>query len=119
MPQFETPLFDDVPPTYYQGRTAISRQASASGAVAARADRASKVDRVRRLWRKPYTMQQVQQITGIPLTSICSIKACLDRELIAVGSDDKYWADGRVTCRTVWQLSAYHHATHVQDPDEA
>ena len=107
MAEMSMPLFGEAHPTFHQGTTDASREASASGARAALVDRKQKVDVLRRLWRKPYTMQQVQQISGFPLASVCSIKACLDRELTAVDTVEKLWADGRLTKRTVWQLSAY------------
>jgi len=101
-------LFEaDQPAAPFHGRTERTRTASQSGARAALSDRAQKVDIVRRAWRKPYTMQEVSSFTGIPLTSICSIKACLDPELSEVGSQEKLWQSGRVTLRTVYQLTAY------------
>lgn len=107
MPEMSLPLFGATDPTFHQGSTEESRAASASGARAGLVDRKQKVDVLRRLWRKPYTMQQIQQISGFPLASVCSIKACLDRELVVVDTVEKLWADGRLTKRTVWQLAAY------------
>lgn len=107
MPEMSMPLFGETDPTFHQGSTEASRASSASGARAALVDRKQKVDVVRRIWRAPYTMQQVAQISGFPLTSICSIKACLSRELEAVDTVEKLWTDGRITTRTVWQLAAY------------
>jgi len=104
VPEVSMPLFDAVDCTFYRGSTARTRRTSASGAIAAQQDRAKKIDAVRRVWAQPRTIQDVAAITGFAIASICSIKKCLEGELVEVGEVEKLWADGRVTRRTQWQL---------------
>lgn len=104
MPAVSLPLFDQADPAFYRGSTARSKATSASGAVAALTDRRRKIDAVRRVWVQPRTIQEVASITGFAVASICSIKKCIDGELVEVGEVEKFWADGRVTRRTQWQL---------------
>jgi len=104
VPSLSLPLFDAVDPTFYRGTTARTKRTSESGALAAQVDRRRKIDRVRAVWTQPRTLNEIAQITGFGLSSICSIKKCLDGELVEVGEVEKFWADGRVTKRTQWQL---------------
>ena len=103
MPEVSMPLFDQPDPTFYRGTTARTKRTSESGALAAQVDRRRKIDRVRSAWTQPRTLNEIAQITGFGLSSICSIKKCLDGELVEVGEVEKLWADGRVTRRTQWQ----------------
>lgn len=102
----QTALFGDLTAPH-QGRTDATRAASASGARAAVHDRAFKIDRVRRAWRQPHTMQEIAQLTGYELTSICSLKDCLRHELCEVDTQTRRWPSGRTTARTVFQLTAF------------
>ena len=104
MPALSLPLFDAGDPTFYRGSTARTRATSASGAIAALTDRRRKIDAVRRAWRQPHTLNEIAQITGFGLSSVCSLKKCLERELVEVDDVERLWADGRVTRRTRWQL---------------
>ena len=109
MPQMSAPLFGLFDQAPHQGKTQQTREASASGARAAVVDRKFKIDRVRALWAKPYTMQEIAQISGYPLASVCSLKEMLDREfeLVCVGTREKFWDGGRVTKRSVFQLAKH------------
>ena len=99
------PLFDMPDSAYFRGSTARTRRTSASGAVAALTDRTQKIDTLRRLWTQPRTLQEMAQITGFALGSVCSLKKCLASELVEVGEEEKLWADGRITRRTRWQIA--------------
>lgn len=105
MPQMTAPLFGFMEPAPFQGRTRQTRETGASGARAAMSDRTRKIDLLRRHWKTPHTLQEIASITGIPLASVCSLKGRLDDELTCVGEIEKLWADGRVTRRSVWQLT--------------
>lgn len=89
-----------------QGLTPRTVASSASGSVKARESRALKVDRIRRLWRVPRTMNEIQALSGYPLSSVCSLKACLEHELKEVDQVEHRWPDGTTTFRTRWQLKA-------------
>lgn len=105
MPAVSLPLFDQPDPTFYRGSTARTRRTSASGAVAALSHRKQKIDTLRRLWTQPRTLQEMAAISGFALGSVCSLKKCLERELVAVDTVQKLWADGRVTSRTRWKIA--------------
>lgn len=105
MSELSLPLFGLDAPTFYRGSTARTRRTSASGAVAALTDRTQKIDTLRRLWTQPRTLQEMAQITGFALGSVCSLKKCLASELVEVGEEEKLWADGRITRRTRWQIA--------------
>lgn len=104
MSQVSMPLFGLDAPAFYRGSTARTRRTSASGAVAALAQRTQKIDTLRRLWTQPRTLQEMAAISGFALASVCSLKKCLERELVEVDTVQKLWADGRVTRRTQWQI---------------
>ncbi len=106
MPEMSMPLFGADDPAFYRGSTARTRRTSASGAVAALAHRKQKIDTLRRLWTHPRTLQEMAAISGFALGSVCSLKKCLERELVAVDTVQKLWADGRVTSRTRWQIAS-------------
>jgi len=115
MPQ--TQLFpEDTAP--HQGLTAATRAASASGARAAAHQRALKIDRVRRLWRQPHTMQEIKELSGYELSTVCSLRACLGLELAEVSVQERTWPSGRVTRRVVLQLAALA-PKPAQGPSEA
>jgi hypothetical protein len=107
MPSFSLPLFDQPDPVPFQGRTAISRAASFSGAVhVAERGRGNQLARIRALWTVPRTMQEIADLTGIPINSMCSLKACLGAELEAVDRIRISWPGRRDTTRTRWRLKA-------------
>lgn len=105
MPALSLPLFGLEDPAYFRGSTARTRRTSASGAVAALAQRTQKIDTLRRLWVRPLTIQSMSVISGYPIASVCSLKKCLAAELVEVGEEEKLWADGRITRRTQWQIA--------------
>jgi hypothetical protein len=104
VPAVSLPLFDQPDPAFYRGSTARSRRTSASGAAAALVDRRRKVDTLRRLWARPMTIQEISLVSGYPIASVCSLKKCLGADLLDVGESEKFWSDGRVTKRTIWQI---------------
>lgn len=95
----DTPSLFDPP---YQGRTVQSRHASYAGAQAAQATRSANLALLAQLWGTPTTLQQMAAQTGLPLASICSLKACLDLE--PCGHETVMHAGGRTTKRTLWRL---------------
>jgi len=104
VPSVSLPLFGIDDPAFYRGSTARTRRTSASGAVAALSHRKQKIDTLRHLWTQPRTLQEMAAISGFALGSVCSLKKCLERELVAVDTVQKLWADGRVTSRVRWQI---------------
>lgn len=105
MPELSLPLFDMPDKSFYRGSTARTRRTSASGAVAALTDRKRKIDTLRRLWKQPRTIQEMAQVSGFPIASVCSLKKCLERELVEVGEVERLWESGRATKRTLWQIA--------------
>lgn len=92
---------DDLPPI--NGTTSQSRHASYTGAVHALETRSANVQALRQLWRDPHTIQDVAAITGLPISSVCSLKSCLD--LIPAGFEVQDWGPSRrSTKRTLWKL---------------
>lgn len=104
MPEISMPLFGLEAPAHYRGSTARTRRTSASGAVAALSDRQRKIDTLRRLWKQPRTLQEMAQVSGFPIASVCSLKKCLAAELVEVGEVERLWESGRATKRTLWQI---------------
>lgn len=92
----------------YQGKTAISREASYSGAVHASETRSANIWTLRQLWRRPLTINDVAALAKLPVSSVCSLKAALEDELEAVDKEMIVWTavDGkqRTTFRTRWKL---------------
>lgn len=105
MSEIGLPLFGEPDPVPYQGRTATTRAASASGARRALEGRATKLDRLRAIYRTPHTMQDAAQALGVPLSSVCSLTARLQAlgEIEAVGTVIHVWPDARTTTRTQWR----------------
>lgn len=87
-----------------QYRAYEGRQSSQSGARIATQGRGTKLDTLRRLWVRPYTMQEIAAITQFPLSSICSLKHSLGDELEEVDEVEKLWPDGRSSTRTRWRM---------------
>jgi hypothetical protein len=89
----------------FQGATRRSAHASYTGAVSASQTRSANLTALRQLWREPRTMVEMSTISGLPLSSICSLKACLANELEVVDFEDIHWGDGRkATKRTRWRI---------------
>lgn len=107
MPHLELPLFDDVPPVPHQGRSDVSRTASFSGALVARATRKGKTATYLQILRNhgPISDQDVAALTKWSLSSVNSIRGSLaDGMVIARGVDVQTWDDGKQTKRTQWGL---------------
>ena len=60
-----------------QGLTDETLAASQSGAQAADRVRSKNLEVLRGLWSVPRTMQNVSEITGMPINSVCSLKDAL------------------------------------------
>ncbi len=88
------------------GLTPKSRHASWTGAQHAAETRSANIVALRQLWREPRTMQSVAILSGLPLSSVCSLKAAIGDELEAVGFEPVEWHTGRPTKRTLWQLKS-------------
>ena len=100
-PQTTSPTGEPLPPV--NGTTRLSRHASYTGAVSASETRSANIVALRQLWREPRTINEIAAITGLPVSSVCSLKAALDLE--AVGLEPVEWGDGRcATKRTLWRL---------------
>jgi len=99
------PLFDE-PQVPYQGASATTRAASASGAVYALEGRGAKLAHLKALYATPHTMQDIAAITGWPISSVCSLTDALKRRgaLREAGTVRQTWPDGRTTTRTQWQV---------------
>lgn len=104
MPSLSLPLFDAPDPVYWQGQTAISQQASLSGAVHALKSRGEKVEALRQLLTShgPLTLNEIAAITKWPVSSVCSLKKCLGAVVEADSVETVDWGDGRTTTRTRW-----------------
>jgi hypothetical protein len=98
------PLFDE-PQVPYQGTTATTQAASASGARYALEGRGAKLARLRALYSEPRSMQTIARLTGWPISSVCSLTAALKKDLREAGSEIQTWPDGRTTTRTQWQIT--------------
>lgn len=106
MPHVGLPLFAEPYTAPYRGSTPQSRSTSASGAVTALTGRSQKIEQLRALWAVPRSMQDVEALSGLPLASVCSLKACLGDELVECGEQQIRWPDGRTTRRTLWKLKS-------------
>ncbi len=89
----------------FQGRTPRSRHSSWTGAQSAQETRSANLVALRQLWRQPLTINDVAAITGLPVASVCSLKARLGEELTVVDFETVYWGAGRkATKRARWKL---------------
>ncbi len=86
------------------GLTPETRAASETGAEKAAQQRTAKIERLREAWRTPRTMLEVAEATGLPLSSVCSLKHAIRRELAFEGYRFIVWADGTTTKRTMWRM---------------
>lgn len=85
-----------------QGSTADSLATSRTGAEAADRVRSRNLDVLLNLWREPKTMHDVAALSGLPLSSVCSLKAALVGDLVWHSKETKAWPDGRTTQRSRW-----------------
>lgn len=89
----------------FQGKTAQTAHASWTGAVHATEARSANLTMLRQLWREPRTMNEIAEISGLPLSSVCSLKSSIEDELEEVDFEIKHWGDGKPdTKRTRWRL---------------
>src|SRR5262249_739988 len=89
------------------GRTPQSRHSSWTGAVHAAEARSANMTALRQLWREPRTMNEVSAITGLPMSSVCSLKSAIEDELEVVDMIPIEWGPGRrATKRCRWRLKA-------------
>lgn len=94
---------DTLPPI--NGSTPMARHASYTGAVHALESRTANILTLRQLWREPLTINEVSTISGLPVSSVCSLKAAIADELEAVDFHIVHWGDGhRDTKRTRWRI---------------
>ena len=102
------PSFDfsraDLPPI--NGRTVKARHASYTGAVHALKSRSANLVALRQLWREPRTLNEISVLSGLPVSSVCSLKAALEAELEVVDFETVEWSHGRTTKRCRWRLKA-------------
>jgi hypothetical protein len=100
-----SPTGQSLPPI--NGTTTRSRHASYTGAISAQETRSANIVALRQLWRQPLTINAVAAITGLPVSSVCSLKAALGEELVAVDFELVEWGPHRkATKRTRWQLKS-------------
>jgi hypothetical protein len=87
------------------GKTPQSRHASWTGARHAEETRSANIVALRQLWHEPRTMNEIAAITGLPITSVCSLKAAIEDELVFVDYEVIEWGTGRrSTKRSRWQI---------------
>ena len=107
MPSISLPLLDgiDALPVPYQGHTQASRTASATGAVCASRQRRAKAQRLLNAIREhgPVTMHRCAGLTGLPLSSVCSLMAVIRKDIEAAGHETISRPGGRDTKRTLWR----------------
>ena len=102
-----SPTGESLPPVNATRR--LSRHASYTGAVSASETRSANIVALRQLWREPRTINEIAAITGLPVSSVCSLKAALEHELDAVDLEVIEWGPGRKsTKRTRWRLRSEH-----------
>jgi hypothetical protein len=76
-----------------------------TGAVAAQETRSANISALRQLWLEPRTINDLAAITGLPVSSVCSLKAALKDELELVDYESVAWGPGRrSTKRARWRL---------------
>jgi hypothetical protein len=98
-----SPVGEQLPPI--NGNTPLSRHASYTGAVHAADARSANIVALRQLWREPRTINEIAAITGLPVSSVCSLKSALGDELEEIDLEVVEWGvDRRATKRTRWRL---------------
>jgi hypothetical protein len=110
--RFDAPIADvattspsgaSLPPI--NGTTPQSRHSSYTGAICASQTRSANIVALRQLWREPRTLNEISVITGLPVSSVCSLKAALASELEFVDFERITWGDGRkATKRSRWRI---------------
>lgn len=89
----------------FQGKTAQTAHASYTGAVHATEARSANLTMLRQLWREPRTMNEIADISGLALGSVCSLKSLIEDELEEVDMQIIHWGGGKPdTKRTRWRL---------------
>lgn len=63
------------------GVTAESRASSTTGAACAEETRSRNIVRMRVLWKTAHTLNEMADLMGLPITSICSLKSALEAAL--------------------------------------
>lgn len=112
-----SPVGQPLPPI--NGTTPRSRHASYTGAVHAAETRSANIVVLRQLWREPRTLNDIHVITGLPLSSVCSLKSAIENELEEVDHEVIDWGPGRkATKRTRWQLKRKGGKNHMADGHE-
>jgi len=97
------PTGEPLPPI--NGRSLQSRHASYTGAVHAAETRSANITALCQLWREPRTINEIQVITGLPLSSVCSLKSAIEDELEEVDYEVIDWGPHRKpTKRTRWRI---------------
>ncbi len=96
------PFAEPLPP--FQGRSPRARHASLSGAVCAARTRSANMQRLRDLWQEPHTLNEVAALSGLPLTSVCSLKANLEDQLEVYDYAVIEWPHRMPTKRCRWRL---------------
>jgi hypothetical protein len=98
-----SPTGQTLPPI--AGRTAPARHSSYTGAVHAAETRSANIVALRQLWREPRTINEIAAITGLPLSSVCSLKSAIEDELEFVDFEVIDWGPRRrSTKRARWRL---------------
>jgi|SRR6185503_2561098 len=100
---FDRPVSISAP---FHGRSQASRDASKSGARHAEETRSANIALMRKVWVEPHTMHEIHELTGLPLSSVCSLKSAIEDELEVVDHVTIEWGEGRrATQRTRWKLA--------------
>ena len=91
----------------YQGSTVTTRESSRSGSDRVTPEYRGKAAQLLDLFRRgPYTLNEASEILKVPLSSICSLKWCIDEELEEFDTVTIPWATGKQTQRTRWRAKA-------------
>ena len=89
----------------FRGRSVMSRHTSYTGALHATEARSANILTLRQLWTVPRTMNEIAAISGLPLSSVCSLKSAIEDDLEEIDMEVIEWGDGRrPTKRTRWRI---------------
>lgn len=88
----------------FRGTTDQSKHASWTGSVHATDARTANILTLRQLWTVPRTMNEIAAMSGLPLSSVCSLKSAIEDELEFVDHEIMEWPQGRATKRSRWRL---------------
>lgn len=97
---FDAPAPPSGPLPPVSGKTRMARRASESGARMVVKCRSENVSRMLQLLREPLSRQQLHQLTGIPINSVCSLLEYCRKVGLVVSNGDyriQQWKDGSVT----------------------